>query len=1009
MADVTSYALSLEFTLQDKASEVLKQISILATEVEQKIVKVQKSLSEIGGAGASAFKQINNQTTKTIAELGLIPDKIRQIEESISRVNATDFMEDDIETVGKAIDAARNLEVQYNSLLEAQHKLELQGKSASQQELNAIEKVSAGLENFRGKQFKLEGAIKKQSDKMGKDVGVNLKKESVGWMKRLFMSKAQKKEYGNLINLQLKQAKISGAPDAEVKRLTKTKNALGQFAEEGDPAQAKVGALSKGIGLLTSAMSGLGSMLTSVGLGAIVQATTLTGLFEVAIMGAAQRQELFHTANFRVIGSQEEIVKQTTAMRERYKVLAPEIDAATVALTEMGYKDQDIFDLAGANANFTRTTGASAAATARFSKMMKGATKDTTAVKNQLLIATRYSKEWGVAGKDNDVVLQEVAQSALFMGSSGGKSTEQYAQQLYKAAAAAKNLGIDVKVATDMVSKMKDPLKTVAFLGGESLKWDTTKRSQEMAKAAKEHLKMLEGAADEEERWVVRQQLLAMGYEGLGFSLENVDDGIKLMAESEKVAAKAGQKAMDAPSKTPLEEAQKNATEASNLLRESLVAVDKVLVELQAAASPILKLITEWIQWFNDNPAAAKWAAIGVAAVAALTAISAVLGPLISLIGMGGLGAALSTLAAGGLVMVGLVAVGGIIWAGYEAYKAWSQADESIKKTNETLAKTSKELEAANLQKKGLASDEDELARLRTEYKAFAAENERGGVKQFFGMSRFAAADSKKLHSYEEQIKAVQDRIHTQTDKEYAAAQVNNKDLVKDEAKKVDDFLKGRGTEVNAAGKAAAVEVSFQDSVAKAIEEKAQIEQKAADATKNNMTESEKQEASLEKEFTNKTQTFTDATAAFPEQLAALAKEREEVLNREANAASVVVPSVELEDELIDTERRGRGVRPELEGEFIDRAEGRGVRPETITTSKIEDSTARPIKSNELVEKTEKQTGELQTLNSAIARMIDKFDPKMMKDVLALLQEHLPKISEGRDSGLATPANQWIV
>lgn len=535
MADVNAYALSLELTLQDQASEALRGMVNLANTFESQITKLQNKL---GGVVTQAVKLGATVTKET--------DKISDLEGT------------------KLKTALKNLKVKKD---EEKLTSTLQGDTTK----------------FQKGRDKTEKKFQTTGDKFYKTSKI-----------------AQKERV------------TRGA------RETKNQQAINKSQEKSLSLLGKIekawGGISKTISAVRSRAEGI---FTGIGLGDLARAASLTGLLNVAITAAAKREEQFHTANFRLIGSMSKlrVEIQELAMTD-LPLTMEELTKTTIAMREAGASREDINQLRDTIGLLERTTKANVISSSRLAKRFTVLSGNTRLAESRLVKMHRAAKEFGLSGKDIEVVLDDISDAAFFMGSSGVSNLNAYARASLQAAASAKGLGLDVNSAVDSIKAVKDPLNVVAILGEEARNMTYEQRMELLKLAATRTLESLKGIKDLRARDTAIRETAAL-WEGLGVTYVNAFEKLEMFAKHKTPEQDVKMDKVEAKVDNAEEEMKKAAEAASGLERKQILTIDKVNAHLQDALKEIYDAFEQLFNFISKSGLTLQILSWGVMAVVA--------------------------------------------------------------------------------------------------------------------------------------------------------------------------------------------------------------------------------------------------------------------------------------------------------------------------------------------------------------------------------------------------------
>ena len=578
MADINSYALELELGLQDNATKVLKQMAETVGQYEDKILKSQTTTSSFG--------------------------------ESVSRV------------VSKATKA-------FNNVVSSVLNYESKASSVAAKTTRDAEEINE------------LGAIRQKG--LGEETDLINKENKVVKLGREFVEDFDKKHMKGTKKFQLDNLKHHS------KIATSMKGIKGQSAllvKGGAAFTAVLGGaklVAAGIRDVFQKIRGIGQKIrtaftgifSGIGLGEIAQAATLTGLFDKAILGAFRRQELFHTVNFRQIGTVKELNERTQDLALQYPITAEKIDQIAVSMRAYGATREEIDGLTGSLGYFERATGANIRVTSAMATQFAKSGGDIGRAEKRLAAVTDYAREFGFSAKDVDLIMGKLGQSAYYMGVSGVRNSEAFGKALLQLGASAKQMGLSMDEATSVAEALMNPVSTVAVLGPQSLNWDPEKRLKGLQDWAQGAIVSLQKAEEGGYGFQKRQQLLDMVMKNLGFRYGEVDKGLKMLAEGKSIE-EIGKQIEETAEKDPEIKLRDALEEASTSLYDMRLVIDKTIIRLQKVLRPIAEFFSDLFQLIATEPVIPFVIAFGAIGLAVGTALIGV---------FGGVGAAIMALA----------------------------------------------------------------------------------------------------------------------------------------------------------------------------------------------------------------------------------------------------------------------------------------------------------------------------------------------------------------------------
>ena len=955
--------------------------------------------TEKANKGSETLAQSVSSATSSFA----IPvDMVNQLRKAMIDASSIDFLKDDNISVDKAIKAYDFLTKIGLPQLEAfKQQMAKEGRRMSTEELAFIEKIRSANDQFYGKQVVMEIHINKLREKWRGLTKKDFVVEKVSRLKLLLMGKQQRDVLVDMNKALINRTKIqkqAAADPAEKQRLGGQLKQL-QLNEQ---LTSNMGATATAVSGLKAAFEAVGgaikSALSTIGMPALAGAATAAGLYGQVVDDVIKKEEKFHTANYRVLGSAQEIndTLRQMALKE-LPYTRDELIATTQALRQAGMAKEDIKALREEVMYLVRTVGADNKVTARFSQNWQKLGGTLKGAQQQMVQMEKWSKETGLEGEDLNAVMQAAGDSATLLGIHGEKAMKGYTNSMLGGAAAAKKMGLSAQEGIKFIEKMKDPMHAVAMIG--ELELDPTKRIQKVSKAAQQMMKDLESTTDPDELYAKQQEYMAL----TGSSFEDLTKNLKIMAGTNQEVQNAAIKGVTADIPDINKEMKKGITDAGTTAREVALTEDKAIAQMQETATGFRGVIRDLYKLFASDPiypALLGWGVAGLGAVSGIVSLtascvtlwttftggaSAAATATTALAGAEGTAAAATTgltasttpllaLLAGPLIVgiVGAIA----IWKTYQAAlandEAWKTARHEINATQDAIKSAKDTLEKGG--KLAKADDSIEL-RVDTLKRKLAAHNaELKNTAGFWGKlfvqrDTYApkAEDAKhaevRLQLEKELVEATEQKnagMQKNQDQDLAAIKAGKELKVISKEQAEADFAAGKAV-VGMTQERADYLKSIVKSGAKVIDQT----QKTAEVTP--VTKPKPTEEELDKLITQK---------SFEANL----RDDNSILSSKATLEKAAPKLEQLaEAHPILTEK---------------------ATPEPIITVKMNDTTARPQEDTQNVEG-------FQNVVGAIKTVFDKLDPSVAKEIVALLRDNLPKLGD-KETGLASTANQWI-
>jgi hypothetical protein len=172
------------------------------------------------------------------------------------------------------------------------------------------------------------------------------------------------------------------------------------------------------------------------------RATTVLGGFADAFLEMGTTQERFHTINYRAYGSMRDMNNMVVATSLRTGMLREETKKAYEALAAVGAPKAALETLVDENLNFTRVTGTSNDAVARFQRTMFTVTGGAVAAGSAMGMMIHQMQTVGLNAHDIESVMGVVGESAVGIKAMfGPEEVMNFTRATIAATAAAKKFG----------------------------------------------------------------------------------------------------------------------------------------------------------------------------------------------------------------------------------------------------------------------------------------------------------------------------------------------------------------------------------------------------------------------------------------------------------------------------------------------------------------------------------------------------------------------------------------
>jgi len=661
MADITSYALSIDLVLQSNVDQVLDSALTKIESLEARVQNLAKNtsnmLDKMGGNIASNFTKISEsfgKTSKTISQTD-ISQSVRNFAKETSgatqnveglnkQLGLPEAMLDRLSSAMRSVAQIRYLrgedldyaveQYKYLSdtaipyLMDLMEKRSKKGIGMAEEEMVLIRQFSSEKSKLLTQEAKLAyrhyDLRKRYEKQIGKTLDNRIKTKS----DIIKMSEKERDLYEEILEIQEQRNKISEAlSDSVEDRAEAQKKVL-------DIRQAKnyIGGL-RAMGKVWSSIKdtigsigqGLRKTLDTVGLGELTKMASAAGIYSVAVDRAAKREELFHELHYQTMGGMEALSERTLDLAGQYDVMAEELEQSIVAMRSVGFQNAEAVDTIGVQMQILkRNAGASNEVMARMALNLTSVTGNTKAATKQLLWMNRASKEIGLTGSDLDQILSNIGESAVVMGDRGGVFAERYSKALMRAAGGAKKLGMNTSDAVSVVKRMLDPLQSVAFIGQDAfnLMDDPAAMQKRLAEQATQWLEILDDMEGGRSKIAKIQDVgTRIGMQGAHWM--DIMKAVRLLASGQEDFDKVAEESAD-----PMKEMNATLDKTNTLIRDLKTTVDDIKNSLETTHS-YLKSIAESSIGFLDTPWVKTLASWGIT----ITAFSGLLGSVGSLLG----------------------------------------------------------------------------------------------------------------------------------------------------------------------------------------------------------------------------------------------------------------------------------------------------------------------------------------------------------------------------------------
>jgi len=514
MADITSYAISIELKVQDHLKAALEDNIKLASKLTGVLDEMNfgKKLSENMESISDSFKAVNVDADKIksgledigvpIEELG---DKADKFKKHIEGIDFGDFEDDafgaerffdsilrSTSTVEEALVRGRKHILEHNKVVQMGIVLYDETKQA----MGGVVKGAADILGLGNAWDYVVGKWKK-----GKEVILKLSSLAAGKEINLV------KRYLNMLvlrrleeGLQAKHRRVADGDNVKgtMKQIEKGEKFLklaekmGKIKRTTTGAETAAGA-SKAAGggggglngimgmfgggggggaAATAGMRGMSTAMAGISAAAAVAAIAIAAVVAAVIVAvvivkaaiemaklASKALEEFHTVNFKAAGGAKMLAMNTELVAQKHGVLREEALAATKALAEVGFTSnvirQDMDNLSGFVADFTRVTGVSSEVGAKFTRMFDVAGMSIGDAKESMGAMTAAMEQYGLTSQDVTSLMEGFNNSLQTMKSfHSDKTIKAYASALAIFGSAAKQAGVPVETAAQFMEAL---------------------------------------------------------------------------------------------------------------------------------------------------------------------------------------------------------------------------------------------------------------------------------------------------------------------------------------------------------------------------------------------------------------------------------------------------------------------------------------------------------------------------------------------------------------------------
>lgn len=246
-------------------------------------------------------------------------------------------------------------------------------------------------------------------------------------------------------------------------------------------AAGEAGGMASAAGMLPALMTPVGAAVAAVAvaIGAVVAAALV---MKKALTEASTVMEEFHTVNVNAVGGAMAATEAIADLAGKHSFLVEEVKKSTKALIEQGFivldengKMSSMFErLSVKVASYARATGLAEEEVAKFLKTQRGVgTKTLADSEKPLLKLANAMQRYGFSTAEAGEILKATQglmwKFNVVLGH-GAKSADVLTSMMIKGGKAAKALGMDISVVTNLLNEMSnDFTKFIVVTGAKSL------------------------------------------------------------------------------------------------------------------------------------------------------------------------------------------------------------------------------------------------------------------------------------------------------------------------------------------------------------------------------------------------------------------------------------------------------------------------------------------------------------------------------------------------------------
>ena len=550
MTNTNAYALSIQLTLDSNADTVLDGVLSKLDTLEQRIQNLGKTM------GTSLENTARNVSTQII-----------KIVKSTSKAK-TDIIKESIkQPPSSLVDQDILKELSLKSLLKTEKEQNREKISFEKRETAYLRHINQAQDDYMATTGRIIDV--NNANQIINEAALPLRREERNMLWRILSWEIRRYEE------KLKLKHLGEAEKQTTQELLDNYKSAFQNIVKHEASVSKLKRIWNGI---NTSIGEIGNAIKGIGLGPLIEMTSITGLYETMIGRAAKREEEFHEIHYRTMGSMTELSRETRNLATSSGFLNEESIAATMALRNAGFQmrmsSEDAKEYAKNIMMLKRTTGASEESTSLFSKTMGYFYKKVGDVTNKVFQLQKSSKTYGLVGKEIELIMGKVAGASMLMGSKT-EYVDELTESFIKVAASAKQMGVDVGKSISTMDRLRDPLESIAVLGSKV--WELWQHPEEMrkelAKAAKAYMDYIDEIDDGKRKYTKMIEVAAR----FKVPIMQLQEELRVLAGSSEVAGQKTEKMLDP--QTAMTEALKETggqlRDLNNIIKDTLNKVEQ--------------------------------------------------------------------------------------------------------------------------------------------------------------------------------------------------------------------------------------------------------------------------------------------------------------------------------------------------------------------------------------------------------------------------------------------------